>query len=102
MSNPRLHVRCADLHPGCPTHLWGASAEEIVLAYVLHHADGHTEPQVELDDLLDSVGVCLAPREAARTPRDASRAPADASPAPRGQVAVTADGARLPQLAATG
>ena len=50
-----MHVTCSDLHPGCSAHLWGRSAEELVLAYVLHHRDEHGVPQVELDDLLGAV-----------------------------------------------
>lgn len=58
MHPPLLIVTCSDLHPGCGSRLWGRSAEDVVLAYVLHQRDEHVVAQVDLDDLLASITVC--------------------------------------------
>lgn len=52
MSSPRMHVICSDLHPGCLTTLHGSSAEEVALAYAVHHLTCHEGDSVELDELL--------------------------------------------------
>lgn len=55
MTTTCLQLSCADLHPGCPTRLEGASTEELVLAYVVHDGGRHATGSVPLDVLLGSV-----------------------------------------------
>ena len=73
MDEPLLHVTCADLHPDCPALLRARSAEDLVLAYVLHHAECHLTGQVELDQLLASVTV-VGPVPRSRAAEPARRA----------------------------
>ena len=61
MSQTLLHLTCADLHPGCPAELRGASTEELVLAYVLHRCAGRAAGTVELDELLTHVMATVEP-----------------------------------------
>ena len=74
MSQPLLHLTCADLHAGCPARLEGASTEELVLAYVVHRCEGRDAGTVVLEDLLTCVTASVVPQPADRPARAQVRA----------------------------
>ena len=69
MSQPLLHLTCADLSHGCPAHLEGASTEELVLAYVVHRCEGRSAGTVVLEDLLTCVTASVVPQPSDRAAR---------------------------------
>jgi predicted small metal-binding protein len=56
-----LSLSCSDLHPGCGAVLEGSTPDELVLYYVLHGSGVGHRADVELDELLGSIGIAPAP-----------------------------------------